>query len=349
MAKQKLILLFDGTWNDPEDQTNVYRITRLIHDYDNGVQQRFYYDPGVGTSKFQRFIGGAFGYGLSKNLLEGYDWLSKRYKEGDEIWIFGFSRGAYTARSLVGLIRKCGLVHVVTPGLLDRAENIYRDQDLHPDSEVCKEFKESCSRQPRIHFIGVWDTVGALGVPGTNLFKSKYDWHDTELSSIVDHAYQAVALDEHRAAYNVSLWTSKDGKKKAGNLDVEQRWFIGAHANVGGGYGADDTLADISLKWMLDKAENAGLKVDQYDVTQHAWKTAPNDSFANFLKGLYARLKGFRKADDGRFYRKYSEGMQGQPAVNILVDDSVWMRWRDTTCDYRPRTLVNAPVLPPEE
>ena len=107
------------------------------------MQQRFYYDPGVGTSKFQRFIGGAFGYGLSKNLLEGYDWLSKRYKEGDEIWIFGFSRGAYTARSLVGLIRKCGLVHVVTPGLLDRAENIYRDQDLHPDSEVCKEFKES--------------------------------------------------------------------------------------------------------------------------------------------------------------------------------------------------------------
>ena len=143
MTKQKLILLFDGTWNDPEDQTNVYRITRLIHDDNDGVRQRFYYNPGVGTSKFQRFTGGAFGYGLSTNLQEGYDWLARRYSEGDEIWIFGFSRGAYTARSLVGMIRKCGLVHVVTPGLLDKAESIYRNRDLHPDSEVCTGFKES--------------------------------------------------------------------------------------------------------------------------------------------------------------------------------------------------------------
>jgi len=119
MAKQELILLFDGTWND----------------------------PCVGTSRFQRFISGSFGYGLSKNLREGCDWLSKRYKEGDEIWIFSFSRGAYTARRLVGLIRKCGLVHVVTPELLDRTGNIYRDQDLYPDSEVCKEFKETWRSQ----------------------------------------------------------------------------------------------------------------------------------------------------------------------------------------------------------
>lgn len=349
MTKQKLILLFDGTWNDPEDQTNVYRITRLIHDYDGGVKQRFYYDPGVGTSRFQRISGGAFGVGLSKHLLKGYDWLARRYKEGDEIWIFGFSRGAYTARSLVGLIRKCGLMHVVTPGLLDKAESIYRDKALHPDADVCTDFKKSFSRQPRIHFIGIWDTVGALGVPGTTLFKSKYDWHDTELSSIVDHAYQAVALDEHRATYNVSLWTSQDGKQKPGNRDVEQRWFIGAHANVGGGYGADDTLADISLKWMLGKAEKAGLKVAQYDVVEDAWKTAPRDSFAEFLRGMYAKFKRIGKTEDGRFYRQYSKGMQGKPAVNISIDDSVWTRWGDTTCDYRPRTLTDAHLSPPDQ
>lgn len=349
MTKQKLILLFDGTWNDPEDQTNVYRITRLIHDDNDGVRQRFYYNPGVGTSKFQRFTGGAFGYGLSTNLQEGYDWLARRYSEGDEIWIFGFSRGAYTARSLVGMIRKCGLVHVVTPGLLDKAESIYRNRDLHPDSEVCTGFKESFSRQPRIHFIGVWDTVGALGVPGTNLFKSKYDWHDTELSSIVDRAYQAVALDEHRATYNVSLWTSKDGKQKTGNRDVEQCWFIGAHANVGGGYGADDTLADISLSWMLAKAQKAGLKLAPFDVAENAWKTAPKDSFSDFLKGFYARYKRLGNTTDGRFYRQYSEVMPGQCAVNISVDESVWKRWADTTCEYRPRTLTDAHLSPPEE
>ena len=349
MTKQKLILLFDGTWNDPEDQTNVYRVARRLHDDDGDVKQRFYYDPGVGTSKFQRLSGGIFGYGLSKNLLKGYDWLARRYREGDEIWIFGFSRGAYTARSLVGLIRKCGLVHVVTPALLDKAERLYRDKDLHPDSETCQAFKDNFSRQPRIHFLGVWDTVGALGVPGTNMFKSKYDWHDTALSSIVDRAYQAVALDEHRAAYNVSLWTSTDGKKKPHNLDVEQRWFIGAHANVGGGYGPEDLLDDITLNWMLEKAENAGLKVDQYDVAEDAWKTAPKDSFAEFLWGIYAKFKRIRQTGNGRFYRQYSKGMEGKPAVNVSVDDSVWKRWKDNAYDYRPRTLTDANQTPPDE
>ncbi|WP_199825252.1 T6SS phospholipase effector Tle1-like catalytic domain-containing protein [Halomonas sp. G11] len=223
------------------------------------------------------------------------------------------------------------------------------NKDLHPDADVCTGFKESFSRQPRIHFIGIWDTVGALGVPGTNLFKSQYDWHDTELSSIVDHAYQAVALDEHRETYNVSLWTSKDGKPKAGNRDVEQRWFIGAHANVGGGYGANDTLPDIPLNWMLGKAEKAGLKVNPFDVAEDAWKTVPRDSFAEFLKGFYARFKRLGKEGDGRFYRQYSQGMQGQPAVNISIDDSVWKRWGDTTCDYRPRTLTDAKLTPPDQ
>lgn len=120
MAKQRLIMLFDGTWNDPEDQTNVYRISRCLHDYDGDMRQRFFYNAGVGTSKLERFRGGVFGYGLSKNLLAGYEWLAKRYTDGEEIWIFGFSRGAYTARSLVGLIRKCGLLHIVTPGLLEK-------------------------------------------------------------------------------------------------------------------------------------------------------------------------------------------------------------------------------------
>ncbi|TNH17875.1 DUF2235 domain-containing protein [Halomonas sp. BL6] len=347
MTQQKLILLFDGTWNDPEDQTNVYRLTRLLHDDDKGVKQRFYYDPGVGTSRYQRFIGGAFGYGLSDNLRKGYDWLARRYREGDEIWIFGFSRGAYTARSLVGMMRKCGLVHVVTPSLLDKAEQLYRDRELHPDSDACKAFKANFSRQPRVHFIGVWDTVGALGVPGTKLFKRYYDWHDTQLSSIVDYAYQAVALDEHRADYNVSLWTSADGQQKPANRDVQQRWFIGAHANVGGGYGPRDALADIPLLWMVEKAAQAGLKLDYPDVAENAWATDPIDSYAAFLGGWYAKYKRLRQSSDARFYRCYAQGMQGLPAVNVSVDESVWSRWADAACHYRPRTLTDANVTPP--
>lgn len=348
MHKQRLIVLYDGTWNDPEDQTNVYRIARRIHDYDGEVRQTFFYDPGVGTSRWTKFRGGTFGYGLSKNLLEGYEWLAKRYDEEDEIWIFGFSRGAYTARSLVGLIRKCGLLHIVTPSLMDRAEKLYRDKSLHPDSETCKEFKTLYSRLPRIHFIGVWDTVGALGIPKTVLSeRGKFSWHDTELSSIVDRAYHAVALDECREAYNVSLWTSDDGKKKPDNIDVHQRWFIGAHANVGGGYGTD-LLADISLKWMLNNAAHAGLKLDPFEVSPDAWKTAPVNSFKEFMNGLYARVKKVYSKGDGRFFRNYSKGMNDLTAVNISVDDSVWQRWKDPGLEYRPPTLTNADQQPPE-
>lgn len=355
MTKQRLILLFDGTWNDPEDQTNVYRITRRIQDYDGHVHQRFFYDPGVGTSTFERFRGGVFGYGLSKNLLQGYEWLAKRYTDGDEIWIFGFSRGAYTARSLVGLIRKCGLLHIFTPSLLRKAESLYRNKTLHPDSDACKGFRESYSQNPRIHFIGVWDTVGALGVPGTLLSeRGKYSWHDTELSSIVDYAYHAIALDEHRPAYDVPLWTSADGQKKPSNIEVEQRWFIGAHTNVGGGYGSRDPLADIPLHWMLDKAGKAGLKLDAFSAADEAWKTDPRDSFKEFLKGAYAwfcKMKNKiqrQEAGDGRWFRRYSRGINGQPAVNISVDASVWKRWQDPKYNYRPRTLTDAGQHPPE-
>lgn len=350
MIKQRLILLFDGTWNDPEDQTNVYRISKHIQDYDGDVRQRFFYDPGVGTSSLQRLRGGIFGYGLSRNLLQGYEWLARRYAHGDEIWIFGFSRGAYTARSLVGLIRKCGLLHIVTPSLLEKAERIYRDKSLKPDCDACKGFRESYSLEPRIHFIGVWDTVGALGVPGTLLSeRGKYSWHDTELSSIVDYAYHAVALDEHRAAYDVPLWTSDDGKKKPSNLEVEQRWFIGAHANVGGGYGPKDLLADIPLQWIMSKAGNAGLKLAAFKAADDAWKTAPRDSFEEFLNGVYAWFRRLKCPGDGRFVRRYSQGMKGQPAVNISIDDSVWKRWEDARFNYRPRTLTEAGQYQPEQ
>lgn len=350
MIKQRLILLFDGTWNDPEDQTNVFRIAGRIHEHDGDTRQRFFYDPGVGTGTFDRFRGGVFGAGLSKNLLQGYEWLAKRYANEDEIWIFGFSRGAYTARSLVGLIRKCGLLRIVTPSLLDSAEHIYRDKKLKPDCEECKAFRNSYSREPRVRFIGVWDTVGALGIPGTSLSEhGKYSWFDTELSGILDFAYHAVALDEHRAAYNVPLWTSDDGQKKPQNLDVEQRWFIGAHANVGGGYGSGDVLADIPLQWMMEKASKVGLKLDEFNADTHAWKHAPVDSFKAFLKPFYAWYRKIRAAGDGRHFRCFAKGMKGKPAIHVTVDSSVWLRWKDPKYHYRPRTLVDAGQHPPEQ
>lgn len=348
MNKQRLIVLFDGTWNDPEDRTNVYRLCRCIHNDDDSVRQKFFYDPGVGTTKWSHFIGGAFGYGLSKNLLQGYEWLAKHFSDKDEIWLFGFSRGSYTARSLVGLIRKCGLLHIATPRLLEKAEKIYRDKSLSPDSQVCRNFRSSYSRKVRIHFIGVWDTVGALGIPGTFLSeRGKFAWHDTRLSNIVERAYHAIALDEFREVYNVALWTSVNGELKPGHLEVEQRWFIGAHANVGGGYGLDP-LADIPFQWMLGNAANAGLKLDEFEASPCAWKSAPKNSFKEFMGGIYAFFRKLRKKGDPRFYRHYSQGLNGLPAINISVDESVWKRWRDPDYAYRPGTLTGAAQQPQE-
>ncbi len=343
MSKKRLILLFDGTWNDPEDKTNVYRLAKLIENSDNDISQKFFYDSGVGTGKGDRILGGFSGYGLTKNLLEGYEWLAKKYSLRDEIWIFGFSRGAFTARSLVGLIRKCGLLQIVTPSLLGKAEEIYRNKVISPDCKIAIDFRVNYSENPRIHFIGVWDTVGSLGIPGTNFSeKGVYSWHDTELSSIVDHAYHAMALDEHREAFDITKWTSSTGDKKPNNIDVEQRWFIGDHSNIGGGHGGKDKLPDISLNWMIQKAKSAGLKLNNITFSPNSWEQDPNDSFKEFLFGLYSKFKK-------RHFRNFNKGIKGALAVNVTIDPSVWQKWNYTTSNYRPQTLVQANLNPPPQ
>ena len=233
----------------------------------------------MGTSALTRIRGGAFVYGLSENLMLGYDWLARRYIPNDEIWILGFSRGAYTARSLIGLIRKCGLLHISSPVLLKSTEELYCYSAIHPDDRQCKEFRARNSREVRIQFLGVWDTVGALGIPGTMLSeRGKFSWHDTRLSKIVDHAYQAMALDGYRAPYDCVLWTREGEADENPGQTVEQRWITGAHANVGGGYEGDDPLADLALAWMQDRASAAGLKLDRIATPADYLRVRSTDS-----------------------------------------------------------------------
>lgn len=346
---QRHIVLYDGTWNDPSDRSNVFRLARFIRDRDaKGVAQRFKYDAGVGTGRFGKLLGGAFGVGLSRNLMEGYEWLAKSYREGDEIWIFGFSRGAYTARSLAGLIRKCGLLDVYTPKLLVQAYKLYRDTRQAPDGHKCTTFRANYSLEPDVHFIGVWDTVGALGIPGTAISETgAFKWHDQQISKKVKYAYHAMALDEHRKSYDTTLWTTEDGRKKPGNVDVEQCWFIGAHANVGGGYG-DDALADLSFAWMMQKAAAAGLALRPFAPKPDAHFGVVVDSFKRFLRGVYAGISALFKAGDGRHYRDFRGPKQKDKsvAVNVTVHESVWWRWRASD-SYRPQTIVRSGLQPP--
>jgi uncharacterized protein (DUF2235 family) len=176
----------------------------------DGTEQVKWYNQGVGTHWFDKIAGGAFGAGLDLHIINGYQRLAELYVDGDEVYIVGFSRGAYTARSLVGMIRNCGLVYsAVASWLTPVAYGIYRTRQDGPDSTTAVAFRARFAREIQIRFLGVWDTVGALGIPlriANDLNSNYYAFHDLRLSKIVDNAFHAVALDEHRGDYNVCLW-----------------------------------------------------------------------------------------------------------------------------------------------
>ena len=369
----RLVVCFDGTWNTAEDQTNVSRLYAAIADRDVGCRgQLKFYDEGVGTKFGDRVRGGTLGRGLDVNILQGYCWLVNNYHqkgenwkeesrygedpvEGpDELFLFGFSRGAFTARSLGGMVNRCGILkkdlfrervgrRLVTPDdpIVQEAWSLYRAKIEAPpyanattrDAPECVDFrrKYSCPDDGlAIKFLGVWDTVGALGVPVSHVPFSRdyYRWHDTELSKIVDYACHAIAVDENRKDYDVAVWT----RRKPENLEVEQRWFVGAHANVGGGY-PDDPLHTRPLRWMQDKAEAAGLALrGKAEVGARDHLADINDSFREFMYGAYRLVKE-------RYWRSFGRG------VNESVDEGVWRRWKEKP-EYRPETLARHPEKP---
>ncbi|HJU26393.1 MAG TPA: DUF2235 domain-containing protein [Rhodanobacteraceae bacterium] len=351
---RRLIVLFDGTWNKVQTQTNVERMHKLVAPADaSGNAQLSLYIEGVGVKPgLTHLLGGAFGLGLSANIEQGYRWLCQNWKAGDEIFLFGFSRGAYTARSAAGLIHKCGLLKPdakgeVTQKAVEEAYNFYRN-DIKPGDPRAAAWRAQHSLEVPIHFIGVWDTVGALGIPDVASWfpfsRKRYRFHDTELSSSVRYAYHALALDEHRADFAPTKWTrlpsslapgENPTEKKASQIDVEQRWFIGCHSDVGGGEKSDgagkrpDPLPDLPLAWMQAKAAEAGLAfTGTFQPRPDAELGTPNDSYAHFMFGIY---KVFKQP----FNRRIGGG------VNETIDQSVWRRWREVA-GYRPPTLASA-------
>ena len=262
---RRLVACSDGTWYTADRNTpgNVVEMVRsVLPQAPDGTDQILFYDPGVGTGGvFDKYSGGMFGSGLSKNVLDVYRFLVHNYVEGDEIYLFGFSRGAYTVRSAAGLIRNCGLLHKEHAGRANEAFRIYRERDEGPDTADAIHFREKYSRQPlRIKFIGVWDTVGALGIPVDFLrfLTCRHEFHDVSLSRSVDYAYQAMAIDEERIHFKPTLWNQHP---EATDQVLEQAWFAGSHEDVGGGI-EERGLSDGAFLWMAEKAEAAGLAFD---------------------------------------------------------------------------------------
>ncbi|MFE7646603.1 DUF2235 domain-containing protein [Streptomyces phaeoluteigriseus] len=271
MAK-RLVVCCDGTWNsaDQPSKTNIAKVALSVRPgSEAGKEQRVYYHRGVGTHRRERLRGGAFGVGLSRNVLDAYEFLVETYEPDDELFLFGFSRGAFTARSLAGLLRHCGILRRDHVGRIPEAWALYRDRIERPTGATATLFRRSYARETRIHFIGVWDTVGALGIPApgaawlqpsVHRFNRRWAFHDTELSSWVGAAFHALAIDEQRSAFQPALWHQQPGAAEQGQ-ELKQVWFAGVHCDVGGGY-KEAGLSDVTLLWMVDQARRYGLTFD---------------------------------------------------------------------------------------
>lgn len=273
---KRIVVCADGTWNvrDQKDEfgkrrpSNVTKIARAVRPRDrHGVDQVVFYHDGIGTGgPLDKLTGGAFGSGIEDNIRNLYRLIVYNYEPEDQIFLFGFSRGAFTVRTLAGFMKFVGLVE--------------KDDDYWvPDLYACYEKSKgegtpqwaSAHRRiagkrpcPPIRMIGVWDTVGALGAPGvigkiaSLLNGNKYAYHDVTLNDSIQNAFHALAIDERRSPFKPDLWTRREGW--TGRL--EQGWFPGVHSNVGGGC-SPDGLANIALHWIAEKARTLDLELDE--------------------------------------------------------------------------------------
>jgi len=275
---KRLVMCCDGTWNTADQQcpTNVTKLALALAETSaDGTEQRVFYHSGVGTGRWDHIRGGAFGIGLSQNVQDTYRFLVENYEPGDEIFLFGFSRGAFTARSTAGFIRNSGILKRQFENRIPQAYELYRDRTAHPRGTEAQLFRRTYSYESRIRCIAVWDTVGALGIPLTGVpladaFNKRWQFHDTTLSTTVDNAFHALAIDEKRRPFEPTLWQQQPD---AGDQRLEQVWFTGVHSDVGGGY-PEGELADITLLWMVDRVESCGLAFRPDAFPEHAPKDA---------------------------------------------------------------------------
>ena len=287
---KRIAVFADGTWNSPEKgrATNVLRMARGVKPDASGSKQIVFYDWGVGTDR-KKLSGGITGAGIDKNIMDCYRFLVHNYDEDDQLFFFGFSRGAYTARSLAGFIRNCGILKREHARKIPDAYRLYRKRTRasRPDEPAPVRFRRdyAVANITPIEFVGAWDTVGALGIPvpfwGT-LNEQEFLFHDTEPSKIVQHARHAVSIDENREDFAPVLWSDKP------NVDVLQVWFAGVHTDIGGGY-RERGLTDCATQWMMSQAKKFGLEFESHFVD--GVKPDPADKQHNERRGIY-RARG---------------------------------------------------------
>ena len=361
---KRIAICCDGTWNSPDQNkdekgvpspTNVVKVAQAIKMHgDDGKVQKIFYDAGVGAQGnfVKKAWEGATGSGLTRNVKEAYIYLVNNYEPGDELFFFGFSRGAFTVRSLAGLIRNCGLLQKDAMHHVDRAIEIYKSREAidAPSTNESILFRKTHAVEDitPIKFIGVWDTVGALGNPLLlkGITTERHKFHDYELSSSIQHAFHALAIDEKRKHFMPALWHQQERNK--GTQVLQQVWFAGVHTNVGGGY-PDSKLSDITLKWMMEKADLCGLN---FDGIAEPGEDAHLGKQEESREGMYKLLPPLHRPIDA--VEPVSHG-QAIPFTAESLHDSVIKRHRDAADpEYQPIRLLeyferNPEMLPDED
>ncbi len=330
--KKRIVVCADGTWNRPEKDlkkdvaTNVLRLARAIKPTaQDGTPQQVFYDWGIG-SYHDNVVAGATGKGLHKNIMDDYRYVVQNYSPGDELFLFGFSRGAYTIRSLCGLINNVGIVKRPDARLIQAAFDHYKKSGAKhaPDGEASREFRRAHSHpKMKIRFVGVWDTVGAMGIPISflGLFDDKDEFYDTKIGPNIEIARHALAIDEYRSDFEPTVWIGREG------LDLAQVWFAGAHSDVGGGYSRDANgglLADYPLQWMTKEAKAAGLVCEPH--LARSMNPLPTAKVHKSRRSFYRVKKAF--------YRPLAHG-EGE----TLIHRSVKERY-EAVDNYRPKNLL---------
>jgi uncharacterized protein (DUF2235 family) len=291
MAK-RIAFCFDGTWQAPLNGTNVYRLYKALT---VTADQVTYYDDGVGADAtgLNRILQGALGEGLLQKIQDGYTKIAHVYEVGDDIYLFGFSRGAYTARCLAGMIATCGLPSgSFTDNCVSTAFQAYRDPVNR--ASILATLGSCGLADASLRMVGVWDTVGSLGIPAIfgQIDEKAYGFLDTGLHPDVKNAYHALAIDEHRPQFPATLWTGDP----APGQTMEQVWFTGCHGDVGGGNppgaGVDGNtgLCDITFAWMMGKAQALGLTFDPVVAAQ--FQTISTDVALDAIHESYTPADG---------------------------------------------------------
>lgn len=312
---KNIVICCDGTGNEyGRNNTNVVETYMLATKDDRQV---VYYDPGVGTGGWEyheedgtlrSLSDQATGYGLQKNVEDAYRYLMGSFEPGDRVYLFGFSRGAFTVRALAGMLYKCGLLRADAGNLVEYASKVYNTSG---NDTLAQGFRATFGQPCPVHFIGVWDTVESLALNAGKRF------HDATLNPEVRYGYHALAIDEKRRDFLSCLWDEDNIRERQA---IEQVWFAGVHADVGGGY-AERGLSNITLQWMLGKAVRQGLRVDQGRLAEYP---------PNLHDSLHQSFTGFWKVR-GRRTRKIPEAAR--------IHASVFERMANPANHYQPRNL----------